>query len=609
MLKKADEERIKTVFQRWREQEPQCDFGLRGICCRICNMGPCRIGPPKVGPQKGACGADADTIVARNLLRMIAAGCAAHGEHARHVAIALLETAERKVPYRITDEEKLRAVAKKLGITTGKKTVEEIAKEIAEVALNDFGNMTEAPMRFVVSYMPSRRLEVWKKLGVVPRGPYREIVEAMHRTNMGVDADPVNLLLHGLRTGLADGTVKLVATELQDILFGTPKPVKSVANLGVLEENMVNIIVHGHVPLLSEKVVEVARSDEMQKLARKVGAEGIKIAGMCCTGNEVLMRRGVPLAGNFLQQELALVTGAVEAMVVDVQCIMPGLVDVASCYHTQLITTMPEAKISGVTHIPFVEAKADKCAREIVEAGVKRFASRNKKRVCIPDEKVEMVGGFSVEAVVTALGGKLDPLITAVKDGSIRGIVGMVGCNNPKVKHDYGHVRLAENLIKNDVLVVGTGCWAIAAAKAGLLLPEAAAKCGSGLGSVCRALGIPPCLHMGSCVDNSRIYTALAALAGALNVDIPDLPVAGAAMEWMSEKAVAIGTCVVGLGLLTVLGTVPPVLGGEKVTKILTETVKDLTGGRFVVESNPDKAAEIITAHIDSKRKALRLKA
>lgn len=608
MLKKADEELIKTVFHRWKEQQPQCGFGLLGICCRNCNMGPCIIDPFKTGPQKGICGANADTIVSRNLLRMIASGCAAHTEHARHVAIVLSEAAKNKVSYRITDEEKLKAVAKNLGISIEKKPIHKIAEEVAETALSDFGNMTEAPMKFLTSYMPSRRLKVWEKLGILPRSPYKEITESLHRTNIGVDADPVNLLLHGLRTGLADGVSKIIATELQDILFGTPKPIKSAANLGVLKENMVNIIVHGHVPLLSEKIVEVARSNEMKRLANEVGAEDINIAGICCTGNEVLTRRGIPLAGNFLQQELALITGAVEAMVVDVQCIMPGLADIATCYHTQLITTMPEAKIPGAMHIPFIETKADECAREIVETGIKKFKDRDKRRVYIPEEKVEMIGGFSVEAIVAALGGTLDPLITAIKEGTIRGIVGLVGCNNPKVKHEYGHVRLAENLIKNDVLVVGTGCWAITAAKAGLMSEEATSKCGSGLGSICKTLGIPPCLHMGACVDNSRIYRALTAIADVLGVEIYDLPVAGAAMEWMSEKAVAIGTCVVSLGVFTVLGTVPPVLGSEKVTKILTETVKDLVGGRFVVESDPDKASEIIIAHINSKRKALGLK-
>jgi carbon-monoxide dehydrogenase catalytic subunit len=608
MLKRADEGLIKTVFQRWQEQQPQCGFGLLGVCCRNCNMGPCIIDPFKVGPQKGTCGADADTIVARNILRMIAGGTAAHAEHARHVAIVLSEAAQKKVPYYVTDETKLNAVAKTIGIATEGKKKEDIAREVAEAALADFSNMSEEPMRFLTAYMPKRRIETWKKLGILPRNPYKEIAECMHRTHIGVDAEPANILLHGLRTGLSDGVSKLIATELQDILFGTPKLVRSTANLGVLREDMVNIIVHGHVPLLSEKVVDAARSEEMQKLARNVGAEGINVVGMCCTGNEVLMRKGVPLAGNFLQQELAIVTGAVEAMVVDVQCIMPGLADVAACFHTQLITTMPEAKIPGATHIPFVESRADESAKVIVEAGVKRFQARDKTRVYIPDDKVEMMGGFSVETIVGALGGTLEPLIDAVKSGAIRGLAGLVGCNNPKVKHDYGHVKLAENLIKNDVLVVGTGCWAHAAAKAGLMVPEAAAKCGSGLRGVCRALGIPPCLHMGSCVDNSRIYVALAALANAIGVDIPDLPVAGAAMEWMSEKAVAIGTCVVGLGVLTVLGTVPPVLGGPKVTRILTDVAEDLVGGKFVVEPDPDRAAEVILSHIDSKRKALGLK-
>jgi len=326
---------------------------------------------------------------------------------------------------------------------------------------------------------------------------------------------------------------------------------------------------------------------------------------MCCTGNEVLMRHGVPAAGNFLQQELAVITGAVDAMVVDVQCVMPALGSLAGCFHTKFISTSPKAKFPGATHMEFNEESANETARSIVQAAVLNYRLRDPSKVHIPDIKSRAMVGFSVETIVGALGGSLDPLLGAIKSGAIRGIGAVVGCNNPKVKQDFGHINLVKELIKNDVLVVTTGCNALACAKAGLLLPEAADLAGDGLKGVCKAIGVPPVLHMGSCVDISRIMVACAAIANALGVDISDLPAAGAAPEWMSEKAVSIGTYVVGSGVYTVLGTVPQVLGSKKVVELLTEGVKGVTGGAFAVEPDPLKAAKLMIDHIDSQRRKL----
>ncbi len=607
LIEKAEEEGIKLVWHRWLEQQPQCGFGLLGVCCRNCNMGPCRIDPFGYGPTRGTCGATADTIVARNILRMIAAGAAAHSDHARDINRVLRLVVEGKAPaYKITDSEKLRTVAQALGIPVKERSDLEIAKDLVEVLEREFGKQDEEPLSLVKALAPKKRMKVWEKAGVMPRNIDREICECMHRTHVGVDADPVSLLLHGVRTALADGwSGSMMATLLSDILFGTPKPLKAVANLGVLKENMVNIIVHGHNPVLSMKIVEAALSDEMQEYAKKFGAEGVNVAGMCCTGNEVLMRLGVPIAGNMLMQELAITTGAVEAMIVDYQCVMPALADVAGCYHTKLITTEPKMHIPGALHIEFEPEKADEIAKKIVKVAIENYPNRSKERVHIPKYKMELMAGFSVEAILEALGGTLDPLINALKDGTIKGIAGVVGCVNPKVKHNFSHVTISKKLIENDILVVGTGCWAIAAGMHGLLSPEAAKYAGPGLRKICEALKIPPCLHMGSCVDCSRILLALKAISEALNVDIPDLPVAGSAPEWMSEKAVSIGTYFVASGVFTHLGTIPPVLGSLKVTKLLTEDVEDVLGGKFYVEPDPEKAAETIISVIMEKRKKL----
>ena len=606
MLARAEELGFTTAWDRYEAMLPQCGFGELGVCCRNCNMGPCRISPfEDEGPQLGICGATADIIVARNLIRMIAAGAAAHSDHGRDIAHTLLLTAEGNGGgYKITDETKLMALANEYGIKTQDRTKDEIALDLARAAYAEFGKQ-EGPIQFT-RRAPEKRVALWKNLGIDPRGIDREIVEIMHRTHIGVDNDPVNLILQGLRASVADGWGgSMVATELSDVLFGTPTPKQSISNLGVLKEDFVNIIAHGHEPTLSEMIVAASQDPEMVALAKKYGAKGINVVGMCCTGNEILMRHGVPMAGNFLQQELAVITGAVEAIIVDVQCIMPALGSLTGCFHTKFISTSPKAKFPGATHIEFHEELAYDIAKQIVGSAVENFRFRKPDMVHIPDEKMECMVGFSVEAIVGALGGSLDPLLDAIKSGAIKGIGAVVGCNNVKVQHDYGHVRLLEELIKDNVLVVTTGCNAIAAAKAGLLLPDAAEQAGEGLKAVCQALGIPPVLHMGSCVDISRILVACAAIANALGVDISDLPAAGAAPEWMSEKAVSIGAYVVSSGVFTVLGTVPQVLGGPAVTELLTDGANGVVGAAFAVETDPFKAAKLMIDHIDEKRTAL----
>ena len=606
MIRKAERDGVETVWDRLEKQQPQCGYGQLGVCCKNCMQGPCRIDPFGEGPTKGVCGATADTIVARTLERMIAAGAAAHSDHGRHVVLAMYEALEHDAPYPIKDEKKLKAVAEKLGIETEGREIKEIAKDLVKVAFNDFGKQDEELIKFADSYANEKRKEVWKKAGVEPRNIDREIVECMHRTTMGVDHDPVSIILHGIRTSLGDGWGgSLIATEFQDILFGTPQINRGEANLGVIKEDYVNIVIHGHEPVLSDKIVEAAQDEELLELARKYGAKGINTVGMCCTGLEVLMRHGTPIAGNYLQQEMAIVTGAVEAMVVDVQCIMPSLVDVARCYHTKIIDTSDIATFPGALHIKFDERRADEIAKEIVKTAVENFPNRNKQLIQIPQYKSEAVGGFSVEAILDALGGSLKPLEDAIISGKIRGVVGIVGCNNAKVKHNYNHITLTNELIKRDILIIGTGCWATACAEYGIFLPEYAKNASDSLREVCETLGIPPALNMGSCVDCSRMLVLADMIARDLNVDISDLPLAGSATEAMTEKAVSIGTYFVSSGIFTHLGTVPPVLGSKKVVDILTKAAFDVVGGAFFIEPDPVKAAKVLADYIEDKRKAL----
>ena len=618
MIEKAASDGCNIAFDRAEALKP-CPIGSVGSCCKNCGMGPCRVPlakgreetPGEKKKRRGICGATAETIAARNFVRMIAAGTAAHSDHGRGVAELFLAVAKGEASgYQIKDEQKLLQLALDLGVEIGDRSNNEIALDIGKIALSEFGKQ-EGELLFL-RRAPIKRQELWRREGVAPRGIDREVVEIMHRTHMGVDQDYQNLLKQGTRAALADGWGgSMIATELQDVLFGTPSPLLSQVNLGVLKEDEVNIIIHGHEPLLSEMIVTVAQDPKMIELAKSKGAKGINLAGICCTANEILMRHGIPLAGNFLQQELAIVTGAVEAMVVDVQCIMESLPDIAQCYHTKIITTSPKAKIQGTLHIEFNEHKAVESATEIVRTAIENFPNRG-SNVRIPKEKQDLIAGFSHETINYLLGGlfraSYRPLNDNIINGRIRGVAGVVGCNNPRVTHDNVHVSMIKELIKNDVLVIQTGCSAMAAAKAGLLLPEAAAQyAGEGLASVCETVGIPPVVHMGACVDNSRILMAATAMVkdGGLGDDISDLPVAGAAPEWMSEKAIAIGQYFVASGVFTVFGVTWPTTGSKEVTDFLFKNMEEIYGGKWAFEPDPIKAAHMMIEHIDKKRKAL----
>jgi carbon-monoxide dehydrogenase catalytic subunit len=618
MLRKADQEQLETVWDRFKTQAPHCGFGELGTCCRNCMQGPCRIDPFGEGATLGACGASADTIVARNLGRAIAAGTAAHSGHAKHLAHTLLKSAEGRAPdYPIRDEVKLKEIAEKLGISANDKSTEELAKAVARVALADFSEK-ETPVAWAATNVTQGRVETFIKHGVVPTGIDSAISEVMHRTAYGVDADPINLLMGGVKCALADFAGCHMGMDLADILFGTPKPVVSTANLGVLQADGVNIALHGHNPVLSDVIAQVAR--ELDGEAKKAGApEGINLVGICCTGNEALMRHGIPSATHSVSQELAMMTGAVDAMVVDYQCIMPSLGTLAECNHTKLITTMSIAKIPGADHIEFTEENARETAKEIIRRGIEAFKSRDPKKVNIPPQQSTMMAGFSTEAIVGALAkvnkdDPLKPLIDNIVNGNIQGVCLFAGCNNVRVPQDSGFVTMAKELAKENVLLLATGCGAGAFARHGLLTSEATQEFGGeGLKAVLTAVGeaaglngpLPLVLHMGSCVDNARAADVAVAVANKLGVDLDKLPVVASAPEATTEKAIAIGTWAVAAGFPTHVGVVPPVLGGPTVAKVLTEEVKNIFGGYFIVETDPLSAAEKLLEAIKDRRKGL----
>jgi carbon-monoxide dehydrogenase catalytic subunit len=607
MLIRAAELGAKTVWDRHDDLKPLCGFGELGLCCDVCYMGPCRIDPFGERAQVGACGADAHLIVARNLARAVACGAAAHSDHGREVVEVFRGAAESgsTSAYAVSNPERLAALLAEWGVAT--------ASDLADRMASQFG-LQNGPM-IPLQRAPQEQRRRWEKMGITPRGIDRDIVELLHRTHHGVESDPVALLRAAMRAALADGWGgSMIATDVQDVLFGGPMAIRSRANLGVLEEKQVNILVHGHEPVLSEMLVAASRQPDMLSLARQGGAEGINIAGICCTANEILMRQGMPIAGNYLHQELALLTGAVDLMVVDVQCVMPSLPQVAACHHTKVVTTSAKAHVPGAEHIGFDAHDAKKTAREIVARAVEAFGRRDPARVHIPRHRMDLVAGFTNENLPHYLGGRFRagyrPLIDAIASGRIRGVVAVVGCNTVRISQDSHHLALVRRLLAQDVLVVQTGCSAIACAKAGLLQPEAAIEhAGPGLREVCAAVGVPPVLHLGSCVDNSRILLVCSALVaeGGIGGDLSELPIAAAAPEAMSEKAMTIGLYAVASGVFTAFTPVPRVAGSRVVRQYLEQDVERETGGRFLFTNDIEEAARGILAHLDSKRKALNL--
>ncbi|PKL53335.1 MAG: carbon-monoxide dehydrogenase catalytic subunit [Candidatus Methanoperedenaceae archaeon HGW-Methanoperedenaceae-1] len=629
MIQHAQSIGIDTVFHRQSNHggfslcndKSRCYFGSSGLCCRQCAMGPCRLRQEDLNKSykinKGTCGANSDTITSRNLLMMIARGTAAHASHARHLASALRKISEDKSPYTIKEPDKLKAIAAKLNSGVSG-SIKEYAKEVSSIALSDIIGSYDY-MRFATSYCPLG--EKYIKMDVIPMSVGLEMLEQAHETSMGTMSDPTSMLLHASRLGLADIASLMISSEIADVIFGIPKPISSKIGFNVLEKDKVNVVMHGHVQLLSEWIVELSEEEEFINKAKKLGASGINVVGCCCTGNEVLMRHGVPLVGSNLQQELIITTGLVEAFIVDVQCIYPNLENVADKFHTRLISTMKEGRFANAEHIPFDDEHPDEIARKILDIAIENFPNRNKKTFLPSIEPRDMIAGFSVESCIDLLSklNKENPiqvLLDQIASGNIYGIVLLAGCTSPKVSDNSCHATIAKKMMEHNVLVVATGCAAQACARAGLLTGEATGKyAGSKLKDVLRILGetsgmdtpLPPIWHFGSCADNARVINLALALADALGVGIKDLPVGVSATEWITEKAAAIGFGGVALGFTVHLGITPPFLGSDVVASALTDESKSLFGGKFVVENDPVKASEYLLNLIKDKREKLGL--
>ncbi len=605
MLQYMEKQQIETAFDRFDRQKPHCNFGLAGTCCQICNMGPCHITPKS---PAGVCGADADLIAARNLLRSLAAGVAGHGARSREVILTLKAAAEGRVNLPILGVDKVRAVSKAFGIYRQGKSIKKLAAGIANILLEDMARTVPDTHRTLTALAPPERIDTWRQLDILPIGSYHEVFEALNRTGVGTDGNWESVMQQFLRCGLAFAWNSVVGGAIaQDCLYGPPKRSRIVTNFGALDPTSVNIAIHGHSPVMPSAVVEAGKDPELQQLAREHGASGIRFYGICCSGLSVLYRQGgIPPLSNAMGAELVMATGALDAWVADVQDVFPSITQVANCFHTKLITTSDSAHLPGAIHIGFDHAHSNLAelhvlARQIVRLGIDSFGQRRHRAVVVPNFCLEAEVGFSAESAIAAFGG-IAKLLEHLKSGSIRGIVNLVGCNNPKVLYETATLKIADALLAADYLVLTNGCASFPLMKLGYCNEQAWEKTGLRLRQVLTAAAIPPVLHMGECLDNARASALFRALADQAQTPLTQMPFAFCSPEWSNEKGIGAALSFRLLGLNSYHCVYTATLGAEKVTEFLTTHTQTLLGSTMVVEPDPDKLAARLIADLDARR-------
>ncbi len=608
MHERIKKDGLSSVLDRFEEQNGRCKFCEQGLSCQLCSMGPCRI---TSSTQTGVCGIDAAGMVMRNFVHLNMLGTEAYTYHAIEAAKTLKATAEGRTPFEIRDEGKLRWLAEQLGIKTDGRDVREIAIDVAEFAIRDLSS--HGPSKLVEALAPEKRKEVWKKLGLMPDGVFQELLTLGSSSMTNVDSNYVSLAKKAMRLGIVTCLgAQVVIETIHDILFGTPKPHESSADLGIIDPDYVNIAVNGHEPFVGAALIKLAERDEIQEKARKAGAKGLKIIGSIETGQELIQRFDsevlAGLTGNWITQEFVLATGAIDVFAVDMNCTVPALPEYQR-YGVKIVPVSRLVRLKGVDEdLDYEPERVEEIAMKLIDMAIENFRKRRGKEAHVPERVQPVTAGFSTEAILEALGGDLGTLINAIKNGDIKGVVALVSCttlrNSP---HDYHTVRIAEELIKRDILVLSMGCGNAALQVAGLTSLEAIGMAGERLQEVCRVLGIPPVLSFGTCTDTGRLALLVRAIAEQLGVDIPQLPIAATAPEYMEQKATIDAIFAVAYGVTTHVSPVPPVTGSPEVVKLLTEDVEALTGGKLLVEEDPVKAAELIEGVILEKRAALGL--
>jgi anaerobic carbon-monoxide dehydrogenase catalytic subunit len=616
MYKKIKTDGVTNVWDRWESQEKvRCkSFCAKGLSCQFCTNGPCRIIPGTL--ERGTCGITGDGMAIRYMLLRNAMGLSTYTYQAREVAKTLIATGEGKTPYTVTDTVKLREFAKKVGLDSSK-SVNELAIDLGRFMLNEINRDPRTPLKTLEAFSTPGRIEKWKKLGILPGGPANEQIDSVSHCLTNVDGDFVSLSKTALRLGLACIYGSLIPLEYgQDILFGTPKPHVMNFDLGIIDPEYVNMVVDGHEPFVGMALIKHCKKPEIQAEARKLGAKGIRVIGSIETGQEILQRTEldevfVGMIGNWLTIEPLIATAAIDLFAMDMNCSPPSLEEYVSKYPTTFVSVSPLVNIPGVpVHMDYVPEEVEKQASELTNMAIENFQRRKGKESHVPKNIQPGIVGFSIESILDVLGGSLTPLLDAVKDGSVKGIVGLVSCATlGNGAQDVAAIAIAKELIKRDILVLSMGCGNGAVQVGGLCTSEARALAGPGLKAVCDSLNVPPVLSFGTCTDTGRLSVLVSAIANALGVDAPDLPVAVTAPQYMEQKASIDAIFALAFGVFTHVSPKPPLVGGAKLMKLLTEDLEDITGGKLYLEDDMEKAAQAIETHIIKKRKALGLNA
>ena len=595
-----------TTFDRFDSQQPQCGFGMAGICCKICNMGPCKITSKS---PKGVCGADADLIVARNLLRSAAAGAAQHGMHGREVILSLKWAAEGKLDLPILGQQKIKDTAKAFGIKTERRSIKKIASELADVLLEDMSRTVPGDYKIIEALGSEERKKVWKELDIIPISAYHEVFEAYHKTGVGTDGDWKSIMQQFLRCGLAFTYSGVVSTSIAtDGLFGVGDRVTSKVNIGALKKGYVNIAVHGHLPTLVSEIVRVGQEEKFINLAKEAGAKGIRFYGICCSGLSAMYRyAGVIPLSNAVSAELVLGTGALDLWIADVQDVFPSIMEVAKCFRTTVVTTSESARLPGAERFEYDHHHSNigetrELAEKIVLRGIESFKDRQGIPVYIPPYEVDAEVGFSPEYVHKHYG-SMKPLYEAVKEGKILGIVNIVGCNNPKVVYEKCVIDVANALLRNNILILTNGCASFPLMKRGYCNVSGQEHAGESLKEF---LGdLPPVWHVGECIDNTKSSGIFAGVAGEAGKPLYEMPFAFSSPEWSNEKGIdaALGFRLMGINSYHCVEA--QIHGSKNVIEFLKEGTKEMLGSVMVVDTNPDSLGEKIVADIIEKRKAL----
>lgn len=607
MMLRAEQIGMDTAFDRFDAQQPQCSFGLAGVCCKICNMGPCKITPKS---PKGVCGADADLIVARNLLRSAAAGASQHGMHAREVILSLKWAAEGRLNIPIMGQQKIRDTAKSFGIKTEHRQIKHIASDLADALLEDMSRTVPAEHRTIKACAPAERQEVWKDLDIIPISAYHEVFEAFHKSGCGTDGDWKSIMQQFLRCGLSFTFSGVVGASIAtDSLFGVGDRVTSKVNIGALKKGYVNIAVHGHLPTLVSQIVAVGQEEKFVELAKSKGAKGIQFYGICCSGLAAMYRYGgvIPLS-NAVSAELVLGTGALDLWVADVQDVFPSIMEVAKCFKTTVITTSESARLPGAERFEYDHHHSNieqtrELAEKIVMRAIESFEARRGIPVYIPPYEVDAEVGFSVEYVCKRFG-SMQPLADALREGKILGIVNMVGCSNPKVLYEKATVDVADVLLKNNVLILTNGCAAFPLMKLGYCNVSALDKVGDSMREFLTP-DLPPVWHVGECIDNTRSTGIFAGVAGASGHKICEMPYAFTSPEWGNEKGLdaALGFRLMGINSYHCVEA--PIYGSKNVIEFLKEGTKETLGSAMHVDVDPVALGNKIVEDIKAKRRAL----